>query len=476
MTKLSLVWLRRELRHNDNKIIAKALEWGDEILPIFIFDKNILKRFSNKNDPRLSFLYDVVNKLNNKFAEFNGELNIFYGDSIDIITNLVAFLAEDYEVAVFAGEDFEPSSKKRDSAVYDNLQQQKKAKLNLVLDHLLIHPDKLLKDDEEPYKVYTPFKKKFYKIITDQDYKSENYQLKNKIHKFSNQQKSELNKQYNLLLWSENILQNIGYNYVDYNWSIDKFKNNISNFFNTKINAYQKQRDFLAELGTSQISPFLRFGLISIRELYSEANNCDNSQTWLDELVWREFYAYILHNYPETVDTEFQEKYRKLAWHKSDDLFKKWCDGQTGYPIIDAAMRQLKTENWMHNRARMIVASFLTKDLLIDWRKGEEHFAQYLMDYEQASNVGGWQWAASTGTDAQPYFRIFNPILQSKKFDSKAEYIKKYVPELKDVDSKVVHDPFEMQKKGIKPDNYPDPIVDHYKMRDQALQMFKEVK
>ncbi len=225
--------------------------------------------------------------------------------------------------------------------------------------------------------------------------------------------------------------------------------------------------------GTSRLSPYLRFGLVSVRECMRQALSSANAEGWINELIWREFYHMILYHFPHTPMLEFQPQYQgTIAWSQDRTLLQAFTQGRTGYPVVDAAMRELLTTGWMHNRARMIVASFMTKDLLLDWRLGEEHFAQHLMDYECASNVGGWQWAASTGTDAQPYFRIFNPVLQSKKFDPEGTYIRTYVPELAMLPDKDLHEPWVRAR----PANYPPPIVDHFEMRDRALAMFKQAE
>jgi deoxyribodipyrimidine photo-lyase len=273
-------------------------------------------------------------------------------------------------------------------------------------------------------------------------------------------------------------------------WPVAEVRERLSAFIDAKVDKYKDKRDFPADEGTSRLSPYLRFGMISVREcarrayeaarkdgaptLKTDANYSKNgANKWLSELIWREFYAMILYHFPESARTEWNPAYRdKLAWSHDANALAAWKDGLTGYPVVDAAMRELKTTGWMHNRMRMIVASFLTKDLQIDWRLGEEHFAQLLMDYDMASNVGGWQWAASTGTDAQPYFRIFNPELQSRKFDAKGAYIRRYVAELKSLSDDEIHAPAGL----LRPQGYPQPIVDHSQARDKTLAMFKHVQ
>ena len=255
-------------------------------------------------------------------------------------------------------------------------------------------------------------------------------------------------------------------------WEVEDGEKRLKAFIQKQVRSYHEQRDMLAAEGTSALSPYLRFGLVSVRQCARLAAEMDGkgAHIWMNELIWRDFYATILFHYPDSATQEWNEKYRgTIEWSNSDVMFSRWQQGKTGYPVVDAAMRQLLETGWMHNRARMIVASFFTKHLLLDWRRGEEHFAQLLMDYDMASNVGGWQWAASTGTDAQPYFRIFNPITQGERFDPEGEYIRHWVPELRGLPAKEIHSPWKYNK----PSDYPDLIVDHKEARQRALQAFK---
>jgi deoxyribodipyrimidine photo-lyase len=266
----------------------------------------------------------------------------------------------------------------------------------------------------------------------------------------------------------QEILAKIGYEYVSDNlWHPENAADSLYNFIENRIGQYKDNRDYMAINGTSLLSPYLRFGNISIRHCYNLAKKANNSYSWVNELIWREFYSMILFHFPQTIDQEFQEKYRNIKWDQDAELFEKFCQGKTGFPIIDAAMRELGQTGKIHNRLRMIVASFMTKDLWLDWRMGEEYFAQHLMDYELSSNVGGWQWSASTGTDAQPYFRIFNPWLQAAKFDPDAKYIKNFVPELRKFTAKEIHNP----KSAL--DGYVKPIVEHGQKAKEAVLRFK---
>jgi deoxyribodipyrimidine photo-lyase len=275
------------------------------------------------------------------------------------------------------------------------------------------------------------------------------------------------------------MLSIMGYKPADLGlWPTDNPRALLHRYIELHLEGYKDRRDRLDdwEGGTSRLSPYLRHGLISLRECCRLASHYDNkgANQWINELIWREFYHHILFHYPDSITHEFQEQYRGLKWHENDEWVERWKAGKTGYPIVDAAMRELTETGFMHNRARMIVASFFTKDLHLNWRIGEEHFAQYLMDYELSSNVGGWQWAASTGTDAQPYFRIFNPELQSRRFDPEGAYIRRFVPELRDLDNDAIHAPHKAGGLFAATNDYPAPIVDHHREKDIAIAMFKQ--
>jgi deoxyribodipyrimidine photo-lyase len=373
---------------------------------------------------------------------------------------------------IYVDEDYEPGAIARDEVV------KAQAPLRLFKDHLLTAPYEVAKDDGSPYRVYTPYSKACRAAFIEHSFEEKKVTLTqgntadiSHIHAIL----SEHNIAWiNADKGADHILEMIGYSpETDDLWKPEDTLTRLTNFIDHKLNAYKEKRDLPGIDGTSQISPYLRFGLVSIRECARATlgNDSKGAFSWMNELIWRDFYAMILYHYPETTELEFIEALRgKIQWRDDEEMFTRWCEGRTGYPIIDAAMRQLKQDGWMHNRTRMIVASFLTKDLQIDWRKGEEHFAQYLMDYDMASNVGGWQWAASTGTDAQPWFRIFNPILQSKKFDPEGVYIRKYVPELKYVSNNAIHEPCKYKK----PMDYPAPIIDHFEARDITMAMYKQ--
>lgn len=475
MDKVSIVWLRRNLRLYDNKSFAAAIRNSGKILPIFIFDTTILARFKNPHDRRLAFLANTLCLINDELKKLKGKLLVFYGDSVEIILRIASSLKiED----IYADEDYEPSNIERDKKIKKLLGD--KCTLHLYCDHLLIRPDKVLTKESKPYKVYTPYMHAFRKFIADNGSLAHNKLLTK--YSYNLEGKLLITKDIELTSIDLNqgeseVLKQLGYVYKeDELWHPKNASNILNKFIINRINNYKTNRDFLYLNGTSTISPYLRFGLISIRECYRQAFNAfsnPGSITWINELIWREFYATILYYFPGTVNEEFLEKYRnKIAWNNNKEHFDKFINAETGYPIIDAAVKQLLCDGWMHNRARMIVASFFSKNLLLDWRKGEEFFAQYLIDYELSSNVGGWQWSSSCGTDAQPYFRIFNPYTQGKSFDPNAEYIKKYLPTLKNAPPHIIHN-INFHKMY---DNYPKPIVDYGLSRVRAIEVFKKIK
>lgn len=450
---LSLLWLRRDLRLEDNLSLYLALKEKDKIQPIFIFDENILARFTNPNDRRVSFILDALRSINKELEKKNSEVLVFYGRPEVLIPKISACLEVN---KIFAGKDYEPYGMKRDAAI------SKQVDLQLNNDHLLMAPDAVLKDDGTTYKVFTPYFRKWQAVISSKDYDSYNADDSGRYANSKTLRGILAQRDLHPLDLNEDVLR---YKYQkNNNWPIDALVDRFNNFLDNKLINYNEGRNYLAKDGTSFLSPYIRFGLISVRQCYRSAREMEGSWQWIAELAWRDFYAMILYHYPETVLKEMLPQYRNLKWSEDPALLKKFTLGETGYPIIDAAVRQLLQEGWMHNRARMIVASFFTKNLWLNWRLGEEFFAQYLMDYELSSNVGGWQWSASVGTDAQPYFRMFNPYLQSKRFDPQGDYIRKYLPELKDLSNKEIH------MHGLC-----SPIVDYESSRKRAIERFKNI-
>lgn len=468
---LSLLWLRRDLRLDDHAALAHALQSEGAVQPVFIFDTDILARFANPLDRRLTFIAETLRRLHAQLQKCGGGLLVLHGRPQEIVPTLCDALGAN---AVYAAEDYEPANKARDNAVADLIKGS--AALHLVQDHVLQRPDAVRKDDGTPYKVFTPYYKAWLARVTPTTNQPWEVKDAGRYADFSHNAVQAMQRGLRVIDASaslDEMLNAIGYRKADISqWPVDSGQEWLAAFADRKMQAYKDKRDFPAIHGTSRLSPYMRFGLISIRACARAVARVPGvgGETWLKELVWRDFYQMILYHFPESASQEFQPAYRGIGWHGDKAHFKAFAEGRTGFPIIDAAMRELLQTGWMHNRMRMVVASFLTKDLLLDWRTGEEHFAQHLMDYELASNVGGWQWAASTGTDAQPYFRVFNPLLQSKKFDPDGDYIRAYVPELALLPTDDVHEPW----KKAKPANYPAPIVDHAVMKEKAIRMFKE--
>ncbi|MDX5339277.1 MAG: DNA photolyase family protein [Cyclobacteriaceae bacterium] len=429
MDKITLFWFRRDLRLEDNTGLFYALQQEKNVLPLFIFDTNILDKLEDKADARVEFILDQLQSLKQKLEEKGGSLLIKQGKPEEIYPKLI----EEYQIhSVYTNRDYEPYAKERDQKI-EKFLQSKNIEFFTFKDQVIFEPGEILNGSGEFYKVFTPFSKvwlekfKESKIQVLQDPNWKNLHATKPLPDFS--------------------LEKLGFETTDIKIPSKMADEDI-------IQHYDKTRNFPAkENGTSRLGIHLRFGTISIRKLALKASELN--ETYLNELIWREFYQMILAYNPQVVDKAFKPAYDAIPWRNNEKEFKAWCEGKTGYPIVDAGMRELNATGYMHNRVRMIVASFLTKHLLIDWRWGEAYFAAKLLDYDLAANNGGWQWAAGTGTDAQPYFRIFNPESQTEKFDKELKYIKKWVPEF---DTK----------------DYPKTIVDHKFARERALDTYKK--
>jgi deoxyribodipyrimidine photo-lyase len=429
MSKKALFWFRRDLRLNDNTGLYHALKNNEQVQAIFIFDPSILDRLEDEDDVRVTFLHREVTRINEELQKIGSSLDVYY----DTPQNVFTSLAQAGEIsAVYTNHDYEPYAQERDSQINELLKKHNIA-FHTFKDQVVFEKDEVMKDDGKPYTVFTPYSRKWKLKLSENDIQS--YPSETLSNSFVRREKSELPN-----------LKDMGF--IPSRISIP------SNILLVDIvKRYANHRDFPAQKGTSKLSVHLRFGTVSIRELVREARGL--SETWLNELIWREFYQMILWNFPQVVHKAFKPAYDLIDWRNDSDSFNRWCEGKTGYPIVDAGMRELLATGFMHNRVRMIVASFLTKHLLIDWRWGEAWFARKLMDFELASNNGGWQWAAGCGCDAAPYFRVFSPALQTEKFDPQAEYIRRWIPE--------INDPFA----------YPKPIVDHKLARERALSTYK---
>ncbi len=427
--EVNLFWFRRDLRLEDNAGLYHALTSNLPVLPLFIFDPDILDRLSSRQDLRVQFIHEQLQRLKQELNEAGSDLLVFYGRPLDVFKNLIT----QYRVKkVLLNRDYEPFTKKRDSSV-KSFCEENGIEYQPFKDHVIFERLEIAKEDGNPYKVYTPYQKRWKEEIKQVGI--------NSLHS-----ERHVNNFIKISPVSFPALEALGFKERNFGFPTVQFDTGT-------LKNYSEYRDFPYKDGTSKLGIHLRHGTISIRKAVREAQK--SSETWLNQLIWREFYIMILDNYPFVVDTEFNRKYAAIPWKYDEDNFQKWCDGQTGYPIVDAGMRELNETGYMHNRVRMITASFLTKHLLIDWRWGEAYFAEKLLDYELANNNGGWQWAAGCGTDAQPYFRIFNPYEQAKKFDPKMKYIKRWVLEL---NSK----------------NYPQPIIDHKFARERAIKTFTE--
>lgn len=425
---VSIFWFRRDLRLHDNAGLYYALKGTNPVLGLFIFDKEILDELEDKDDARVTFIYQTVANLKQELESHGSSLLIKYDKPVDAWKEVLS----KYQIAeVFTNIDYEPYAKQRDGAI-GSLLKKHEIPFRLFKDQVIFNKEEVTKDNGEPYTMFTPYKRTWLKNLTP-------FYLK-----------SYPTKKYLKNLYETEPLKNITLSEMGFEESRQEFPDTE---YKNIINDYARDRDYPAKPGTSRIGMYLRFGTVSIRDLAREAQK--HEQTWLSELIWREFYMMSLDFFPDTLHKAYRPEFDRINWRNNEHEFKAWCEGKTGYPLVDAGMRQLNTTGFMHNRVRMVTASFLVKHLLIYWRWGEHYFASLLLDYEAASNIGNWQWVAGSGTDTMPYFRIFNPEAQLKKFDPKLEYIKKWVPEY-----------------GT--NQYPEPIVDNHEARERCLKAYKQ--
>ncbi|MEX2596090.1 MAG: deoxyribodipyrimidine photo-lyase [Salibacteraceae bacterium] len=429
MTKITLYWFRRDLRLEDNAGFYRALKSEQNVQPIFILDTEILDKLEDKDDRRVSFIHNRIINLDESLKKLGARLWVFHGKPVEVFSSLIK---EHSISALYANRDYEPYARKRDKTIYELLAQEN-IPFKAFKDHVIFEKNEVVKDNGDPYLVYTPYARKWKEAVTSYHLKSYPSEL------YLNQ----LHKSKQSIIPS---LKSMGFQTHEADWpQADVDLSVVKNYHNT--------RNLPAINGTTRISVHLRFGTVSIREMARIGHK--HNTKWFNELIWRDFYQSILWHFPQVVNESFRIEYDRIEWRNNEEEFNAWCQGNTGYPIVDAGMRELNETGLMHNRVRMIVASFLTKHLLIDWRWGEAYFARKLLDFELASNNGGWQWAAGSGVDAAPYFRVFNPYLQTEKFDPKKAYIKKWV---NDLESKT----------------YPQPIVDHKQARLRALATYKK--
>lgn len=433
---MNIFWHRRDLRIDDNAGLYYALRESDKVQPVFIFDKHILDKLEDKKDARVEFIHTQVQLLKELYAASGGDLQVHYGYPEKIIPQLIKKYTPE---KIYTNRDYEIYAKERDAKV-EEICKKKSVEFKTYKDHVIFEHNEVLKKDGLPYTVFTPYKRRWLEKLETKSTRGLSYFFKSYPNKKYLDSINQCDKEALI------PLRKMGFASTQ----IPIPDKTVSQGL---IKKYEEQRNFPAVNGTSRLGIHLRFGTISIREKARKAQGL--SDTFLSELVWRDFYSQILANFPKVENSAFRDKYEKIPWRNNETEFQAWCAGKTGYPIVDAGMRELNNTGHMHNRVRMVVASFLTKHLLIDWRWGEAYFAQKLLDFDLASNNGGWQWAAGCGTDAAPYFRIFNPTSQQKKFDKDLKYIKKWVPELDTED-------------------YPEPIVDHKEARERCLKTYKE--
>lgn len=434
---ITIFWFRRDLRLHDNAALFHALKENKKVQCIFIFDKNILDDLKDSKDVRVEFIHDTLSEIKQTLNSYGADLWVFHDTALDAWQKI---LSQNNVDKIYFNRDYEPYALNRDQEL-NILAESMNIDVCTYKDHVVFESHEVLKDDGNPYVVFTPYKRKWMSLL-------ESGRLENNF---------DVLKAFKC----EDYLSNL--NPVDEPMAFISLgamgfeKTNIAipskEVSQSLIKEYGDKRNFPAIHGTSRLGVHYRFGTVSIREKAAKAIVL--SETYLNELIWRDFYSQILHHFPHIVKESFRKKYDNIDWRNNKEEFEAWCQGKTGYPIVDAGMRELNTTGYMHNRVRMIAASFLTKHLLIDWRWGEAYFAQKLLDYDLASNNGGWQWASGSGTDAAPYFRIFNPWTQQDKFDKHKAYIKKWIPEY-----------------GTP--QYPQPIVDHKEARERCLKTYKE--
>jgi deoxyribodipyrimidine photo-lyase len=470
-----LFWFRRDLRVHDNTGLHHALKNAKRVYCAFVFDCDILEKLPTKQDRRVEFIWESVAELKQALQKLGGDLIVRHASAENEIPTLAAALKVD---AVYTNEDYEPLARARDARVESALNQQQ-IQFAAFKDTVIFAKSEVLTQAGGTFSVFTPYKNAWLKKLADDD--------------LAPREVAPFKKNLANTPLAEPLLplESLGFQRTNLKSLMPTGMSGalkLRREFVERIDAYRDARNLPAVKGVSYLSVHNRFGTVSIRELASMAyaatltRKNEGAETWLSELIWRDFYFQIIWHHPHAAHAAFRPEYDAIRWPNDKTLFAAWCEARTGYPIIDAAMRQLNQTGYMHNRLRMIVASFLCKDLLIDWRWGEQYFADQLNDFDLSANNGGWQWAASTGCDAQPYFRVFNPTTQSERFDADGKFIRKYLPELSKVPNKFIHAPWTLpplEQQGLDciiGRDYPPPIIDHAVQRDKALLLYKAVK
>jgi deoxyribodipyrimidine photo-lyase len=427
---VNIFWMRRDLRIEDNIGLFNALRMLENVLPLFIFDTNLFNSSESKNNLKINFLHKTLNRLKSQLNNIGSDIYVTSGNPVEVFKSL----ANEYHITnVYANNEYEPYSRQRDSEVEVFL-NSKNIELHKYKDHVIFEKDELVKADGKPYTQFLAYKKKFLQKLN-----------KEVVHEFYADKYS-----YNFFRISGlsfPTVEELGFEKTETDFPIRRLSSRL-------LENYIRDKEFPALNGSSRLSVHVRFGTISIRTVTAFA--MIHSEGFLNELIWRNFFSSILWFYPWLVTQPFKMRYDKIRWENNKDHYKKWCEGETGYPLVDAGIRELNKTGYINNRVRMVVASFLVKHLLTDWKIGEEYFAEKLVDYDLASNNGNWQWIAGTGCESNPYFRVFNPVLQAEKFDKEFEYIKRWVPEFGTPD-------------------YPEPIVNHKEARERVIERYSEV-
>lgn len=471
MKDIVIVWFRRDFRLNDNTALHKAIEYCEENDARWIGLFQLDPYFSEHIDSHHDYFFQTVNQFQNRCLETKLPFQVVFGEAVDVFEKMLNTLPS--VKAVFYNRDEVGHGRSRDKKV-NILLEEGNIEVYSYQDYHLLGPEQVMKGDGTMYKVFSPYYKQWSKSKKPGVLKIDQNKLKTYARSFNEDVDEKSDDKF------AEVLDRCGRK-----WEALGEDNALSRakaFVSERLKDYEDNRDLPYVVGTSRLSPYLKTGCLSIRTLYHLVVEQDNTgvEAYVQELAWRDFYGMVHYHFPELREKEFYEKYRALPWDNNEERLQKWKEGRTGFPIVDAGMRQLNKEGWMHNRLRMITASFLTKDYMIDWRLGDQHFETKLIDHDESSNAGGWQWAASTGTDAVPYFRIFNPTIQGERFDPNGTYIKKYIDELRDVPIHFIHDPSKMSEEEQKESNcvigedYPFPTVDHKEQRQRVLAIYKE--